>query len=259
MILGLLLAPTAAFSAAGEKPLPQVEEVLNRVIDNLDHDIANEQLFKETYRYTRSKKREFKNTEGEIKKLETKMRTNDPMRVLSKKVSQTTVPKPAPPTNTDDEEPVSETNTKVRGKQFEKSDFPIGPELLERFEFKMIGREPINGRPALILDFAPADRKLPEKSIKDKFINKAAGRVWIDESDFVLVRAEVFLSRPVNVFGGLVGAVKKFSLQFTRHRTPEGLWFSRTTTWHLEGREVLIRRVVDYHEEITDVERVVAH
>jgi hypothetical protein len=56
------------------------------------------------------------------------------------------------------------------------------------------------------------------------------------------------LTEKVNVLGGVVGSVWKFTYAFTRVRTPEGYWFCRRMDWHLEGREVVFDRIVDYHE-----------
>jgi hypothetical protein len=151
---------------------------------------------------------------------------------------------------------VSETQSNVRGKAFEKSDFPLGDDLISRFDFTLVRRELISGRPVLVIDFTPVKKKVPEKSIKEKFLNKAAGRVWVDEVDSVPVKADLHLSAPVSVLGGLVGAVQKFTFSFNRQRTPEGIWFTLDSDWHLEGREVFFRRIIDYHEETTNVLRV---
>ena len=151
---------------------------------------------------------------------------------------------------------VTDTHSNVRGKAFEKGDFTLNDDLLSRFEFTLAGRETLNGRPMLILEFKPADKKLPERHIKDKFINKAAGRLWVDEADYVLAKADVHLTETVNVVGGLVGAVWKFIYTFSRERLPDGLWFTRDVDWHLEGREIIVRRSVEYHERKTGVRKV---
>jgi hypothetical protein len=41
-----------------------------------------------------------------------------------------------------------------------------------------------------------------------------------------------------------------------RERTPDGLWFTRDSNWHLEGRELFVHRTVDYHEERTGLRKV---
>jgi hypothetical protein len=210
----------------------------------------NERLFKESDIYTRTKKTEFKNSKGEVKKLEEKTSTNDPVQ----RRARAEAARPKPIKVAEDDAP-TETKTNVKGKAFEKSDFPIGEDLLSRFEFTLVKRELVNGRPALVIDFQPAKKKVPENGIKEKFLNKAAGRVWVDEQQSVPVKADLFLSKPVSVLGGLVGAVHKFNFTFTRMLTPEGIWFTRDTKWHLEGRELFIKRIVDYHEETTNVVR----
>ena len=143
----------------------------------------------------------------------------------------------------------------VRGRAFDRKDFSINDDLLDRFEFDLAGRKTVNGRPMLLLDFKPAKKELPERNIKDRFINKAAGRVWVDEADYVIAKAEVYLTETVNVLGGFVGAVWKFNYSFDRERTSDGLWFTRAVDWHLEGREVILRRAIDYHEGKTSVRR----
>jgi hypothetical protein len=96
---------------------------------------------------------------------------------------------------------------------------------------------------------------MPERNLKDRFINKAGGRVWVDEGDYCLVKADVHLTQKVNVGFGLIGAVWKFDYGFERGRTDDGLWFTRDVNWHLEGREVVINRQVDYHEKMIDIRR----
>jgi len=135
----------------------------------------------------------------------------------------------------------------IRGKALKVKDYSI-PNLVKRFQFTLVGREMLNGRPSLVVDFKPLNDHLPVNQFVDKFINKAAGRVWVDQEDYAIAQAQVHLTQQVNVLGGIIGAVWKFNCGFTRLRTPEGYWFARSMDWHLEGREVVVNRIVDYHE-----------
>jgi len=247
----LFAAGVFPMRAGDATPLPEVDAVLKRVMEQVEKEEQSERTFKQSYSFTRSKKTEFKNSKGEVKKTEAKTRVNDPL--IRRAATAAAVPRPR---GANANGPVTETQSNVQGKAFEKSDFPIGDDLINRFEFTLVRRDVVNGRPALVIDFEPAKRKLPEKSIKEKFLNKAAGRVWVDEQDSVPVKADLHLSAPVSVLGGLVGAVQKFTFSFNRQRTPEGIWFTLDSDWHLEGREVFFRRIIDYHEEIKDVVRV---
>ena len=237
---------------ATTEPLPPVDTVLKHVLEQVDKEIQNEQTFKDAYSFTRSKTTEFKNSKGDVKKTKAKTKVNDPLTRIATPPQPATKKVGAP----QPDRPATETQSNVRGKAFETSDFPVGEDLMSRFDFTLVSRELLNGRPVFVVDFAPTKKKVPERNLKEKFLNKAAGRVWIDVSDSVPVKAAIYLSKSVNVVGGLVGAVHKFTFNFTRQRTPEGIWFTQSSDWHLEGREVFIKRIVDYHEETKDVVRV---
>jgi hypothetical protein len=238
-----------------EPPLPSLETVLKRVAAQAEKEGENDRAFKQHYAYTRTKVTEYRNAKGDLKKREEKKNVNDPHAAPPKFDSQPTVARTRSPKDTEGKDAVTDTHSNVRGKAFEKKDFSLNDDLLNRFQIALTGREMVNGRPALVLDFQPANKKLPERNLKDRFINKAAGRVWVDEEDYALTKADLHLTSKVNVVGGLVGAVWKFNYTFGRERTADGLWFTRSVDWHLEGREVIVRRTVDYHEERTQVRK----
>jgi hypothetical protein len=153
-------------------------------------------------------------------------------------------------------EPANDARAYTEGKALKVKDYSI-PNLVSRFQFTLVGREMLNGRPSLVVDFKPLNDHLPVNQFADNFINKAAGRVWIDEGDYAVAQAQVHLTQPVNVLGGLIGAIWKFTYEFTRVRTPEGYWFARNMDWHLEGREVVVNRIVDYHEQKLNAQKIV--
>jgi len=241
---------------SSEPPLPAIETVLKRVAEKSFKEDENERAFRERYAYTRTRVTEFRNANGEVKKREEKKGQNDPIRYRRALRARVVAAKPVRASDRKSNEPVSETHSNVRGKAFKKGDLVLTDDLISRFDFKVSGREVVNGRPALIVDFQPAEKNQPVRNLKDRFINKAAGRVWVDEADYALVKADLHLTERVNVLGGLVGAVWKFTFDFMRERTPDGFWFTRNSNWHLEGREVFVHRTVDYHEERIGLQRV---
>jgi len=255
---GFLLATTHPLlsESIAEQPLPSVATVLERVARQTERESDNERAFNQRYGYTRTKVTEYRNGKGDLKKREEKKIANHPSAVLVAHRAQPAGLTPNANPGADKNEAAAEASSNVRGKAFEKKDFSINDDLLGRFEFDLVGRKMINGRPTLLLDFKPAKKNLPERSIKDRFINKAAGQVWVDEADYVIAKAEVYLTEAVNVVGGLVGAVWKFNYRFDRERTSDGLWFTRAVDWHLEGRELVLRRAIDYHEGKTGVRKL---
>lgn len=259
MILVLLSTAAPLLAQTAAPPLPPVETVLKRVTERSKQENDNDRAFNQQFSYTQTKVTEYLNAGGEVKKRDEKQSVHTPAAVpatapVAAKRPQTAVAKPVVK-NAQDDAPVSDTHSNVRGKAFEKKDFLLNDELLSRFQFTLAGRELVNGRSALILDFKPLNKKLPERNLKDRFINKAAGRVWVDEADYALAKADLHLSDKVNVLGGLVGSVWGFKYGFERERTADGLWFTRNVNWHLEGREVFFRRTIDYHEQKTDLKK----
>jgi hypothetical protein len=236
-------------------PLPPVEQVIQRAVEKAQLEGENDRLFNERYFYTRTKVTEFLNNDGTVSKSETHKVLNDPDRRRKRHPVPQPVVAATPAASLGAGEKSPDTKSVVRGKAFHKKDFLGNPELLDRFNFVLTGRETLNGRDTLVIDFKPKPGKLPEHSLKERFINHAAGRVWLDEADAQLAKADLHLTKKVDVFGGLVGSVWKFTCSINRERTDDGLWFTRSSKWHLEGREVVIHRIVDYHDQTEGVRR----
>jgi hypothetical protein len=260
LILAILLslarlapAQTNETNLNDAKPLPTMDFLLQQVVARAtSKEDKNDDLFNMNYQYLRTRTWEYRNSRGELKSREEKSsQENRPQRLAARAANPPVQKRTAPPKN----EPLSETHSNIRGKALKVKDYSI-PNLVKRFQLTLVGREMLNGRPSLVVDFKPASDDLPEHSLADKFINKAAGRVWIDEADYSIARGQLYLSKQVNILGGLVGAVWKFTYEFTRLRTPEGYWFARSLDWHLEGREVIFNRIVDYHERRLNEQKI---
>jgi len=256
-LVRLVSAQTNVPALVDSKPLPTIDFLLQQVVARaVGKEDENDNLFAMNYQYTRTRTWEYRNSSGELTSREAKSSAeNKPLRIATKAARFALANKPVPSPVVRDE-PVSETHSNIRGKALKVKDYSI-PNLIKRFQFTLVGREMLNGRPTLVADFKPASDQLPVNSLADRFINKAAGRVWIDEEDYAIAQAKLHLTQQVNILGGLAGAIWKFTYDFTRIRTPEGYWFARSLDWHLEGREVIFNRIVDYHERKLDEQKIV--
>jgi len=251
LMAGIVFATFSLTGRAADNALPSMDTVLEQVIAHAKQESDNDRSFDQFYGYSRQKVTEFRNSDGDLKKTENKTSVHQPNPAAL-------VPPPTPTVSetAKKENGVSDTHSNVRGKQFKRNDFLLNQDLVNRFRFQLVGQESLDGRSAYIIDFVPVKKDLPERNIKDRFINKAAGRLWIDSADYALVKADLHLSRPVDVAFGLVGSVWKFDYSFLRSRTEDGFWFTRNVNWHLEGREVIVNRTVDYHEQVSDLHKV---
>jgi len=246
-------AQTNDASIAGSKPLPTMDFLLQKVVAHAtNNEDNNDNLFDMNYQYNRNRTWEYRNGDGKLTSTQTTSRTeNKPERLAAKAARVAKISQPLNTPRIAD----AVNRPAVQEKSLKVKDYSI-PNLVGRFQFTLVGREMLNGRPSLMVDFKPLNNHLPVNQFADNFINKAAGRVWIDEEDYAVAQAQLHLTQPVNVLGGLVGAVRKFTYDFTRVRTPEGYWFARNMDWHLEGREVLVNRIVDYHEQKLNEQKI---
>ncbi|TAL02497.1 MAG: hypothetical protein EPO07_07240 [Verrucomicrobia bacterium] len=231
------LASHAVTEPATNAPAPDLRVILERALERGRQEDENDRAFKSAYGFAQSRILEYKNPGGELRKREEKNRVHDPAKFTA------------------DAAKAAEAKAKAQRQPVQRSDFPLTPETLARFEITFAGHDIVNGRPAWMLDLKPSKKKLPENSFKDRILARMAGRIWLDEADAALVKADLHLTRSLNVAGGLIGAVWKFNCALLRGRTPEGFWFTQQLDWHLEGREVILQRVIDCHEERTAVQK----
>jgi hypothetical protein len=238
-------------------PLPSMDQVLRRVILRAEVEPDLDREFKRHYAYRLIRVKDEFNAKDQLRKREHRNRTHVPRpdtvpSPRSRSDSSRAAPEPSGPV--DESEAAAAMQ---QGRAFNRNDFPVTPELLDRFTFTLVGRDPSANRSTLIIDFEPASANLPVRQFKDRFVNRAAGRVWIDETDWALARAELRLVEPVPVVGGLVGTVRRCRYQLVRDRTPDGYWHPISVDWRLEGRQFLSRKAIEYRERMEDLQRVI--
>ena len=237
---------------ADSKPLPTMDTLLQQVVSHaVSKEGKNDNLFDMNYQYVRVRKWEYRNGSGELKSTREKSTVeNKPLHSAIQTIGQPVMNKSAQIVQNE-----SAADSKPSSTARKLKEYSI-PDLIKRFQFTLVGREMLNGRQSFVVDFKPASDDLPVKAFADNFINKTAGRLWVDEQDFAIAQAQLHLIEQVNVLGGLVGPVWKFNSAFTRLRTPEGYWFVRNMDWHLEGRAIVVNRIIDYHERKLNEQKI---
>jgi hypothetical protein len=195
--------------------------------------------FESEYRFVKRTVKEIRNPKGKLKDREATESRHDPL------------------ATNDTASESAARRAKDEREQYDRGDFPITAELLERFQFVFVAREDAAGRTAWVYDFAPLDEKLPSHGIKDRFINEITGRVWIDIREEAIVRVKLRLRQPVNIVGGIVASVRACNVEIRRGRTAEGLWYVERFSWRLVVRKLWTTRHTDYVEERLSVERAV--
>lgn len=246
--VGFALAPMLALGNT-EAPLPSVEEVVKRAVERGKLEDENDQKFKQQYYFVRHRKTEIRNADGDIKKSKIRISTNAP-------VVAATAPEPTVLADlTALNQSAQAQSPKEMPRKLDKKQIDLNLDLIKRFDFKLVGREQTNGISMLVVDFAPKKTKLPEKGLQDRVVNRVAGRIWLDERDFAIKKCALNLIESISILGGIVGEAQKFHYGFERERTEDGLWYVRESSWHLEGRQVVVHREADYQEKRTEVRK----
>lgn len=253
--LALLLASSGGF-ASPTAPLPTVDEIVKRALERGETEIENEQLFKERYYFVRSRHTEIRNSKGDIKKQKIRISTNAPIAALVTNMTAGASAKPEFHSPKQAAAARAKGSDDLSGKQDKREHLQFGKELVKRYDFTIVGREVTNGTSLLVVDFAPKNEKLPEKDLRDKVVNRMAGRLWLDEREYAVKRCTMRLTRSLKIIGGLVGEAHKFNFMFERERTEDGLWYIAESKWHLEGRQVVVYREADYQEKRTEVRKL---
>jgi hypothetical protein len=82
----------------------------------------------------------------------------------------------------------------------------------DRFDFAVAGVEEVAGEPARRVDFRPRGAQ-PKKDTADRFLDAISGTAWVSESKNKLVKFEMRLTRPFQLFW-IFAVLKELSIQY---------------------------------------------
>jgi hypothetical protein len=107
--------------------------------------------------------------------------------------------------------------------------------ILERYDFRSIARETIDGRSALVLDFTarPGKRDLDGDSV----LRKLTGRIWVDEEERQVVRAR-FNNTDAVSFGLGIARLSQLAAEMEFRKLEDGVWLPRTIRFEYAGRKL---------------------
>lgn len=114
-------------------------------------------------------------------------------------------------------------------------------ELLERYDFRSVSREPLEGRPAIVMEFVPKAGK--QDLAHDNVLRRLAGRVWVDEEERVVVRSEVRNVGGIKVALGLAASVRDLEVTTDFVKVDEAIWLPRRIQTRVAGRLMLFKGV----------------
>ena len=129
-------------------------------------------------------------------------------------------------------------------------------ELTSIYDFRMTGRETIDGRPAIVFTFDPKPEYVPVTP-EGRIINHFCGHGWVDEQDRELVRLKVETLETVSVKFGFIFRLLKGSRGFIERRKIDGeSWLPTYSRFTGSGRVFFVARIdLDQESEYSAYQR----
>jgi hypothetical protein len=129
-------------------------------------------------------------------------------------------------------------------------------ELFRLYDIRVVGREAVEGREAILVTFAP--RPGIETATKaGKVLKKFSGRAWIDEADRQLVRVEAELSDDLSFGFGILAKVKRGSrAEMQRRKVNDEVWLPAEARFVGHARIFLVKALnIDTLSEYSDYKK----
>ncbi len=110
-------------------------------------------------------------------------------------------------------------------------------QVLARYDFKTVGREEIGGRATLVFAFAPVPGKRDLEA--DFVLRRLAGRIWVDEEEQELVRAEMRNTDKIKLALGLGASVSSLDMSLGFRKIEDGVWLPSRIVFGASGRKFI--------------------
>jgi hypothetical protein len=137
-------------------------------------------------------------------------------------------------------EKVREAERKKHDEEKRESDRAVD-DLLRVYDIKMIGREVVSGYQTIVLSFTPKKDARPQTS-DGKIMRHFAGKAWVSESEYEVVRVEAEAIETASFGLGLLARVHKGSkAAFERRKVNGEQWLPARATYTGSARVMLVK------------------
>jgi hypothetical protein len=117
-----------------------------------------------------------------------------------------------------------EQKRRARLEEERRKEKAVVDEIFRMDDIEITGREPVDGRPTIIVSFTPRPGFRPATD-GGKVVQKLAGRAWVDEADRQLVRLEARLVDSMAVGPAKLARLQKGAMAFfQRKKVNDEVW-----------------------------------
>ncbi len=141
------------------------------------------------------------------------------------------------------ESPAAKTKRELAEKRAQEQQRVCGAEFARIFNFKLLGAEVLNGRPAWVVEATPIPTAKPECDA-NKMAQKMHLRLWIDQAEFRWVRTEGDNVAPLTWGKMLVRAPAGTAhISFDQVRLPDATWLPAKLRYRFNVKLLLVATV----------------
>jgi hypothetical protein len=134
----------------------------------------------------------------------------------------------------------TEQQRAAREAERQRKEREVIDEVFRMDEFRITGREPVDGRAAIVVEFEPRPGYKPVTE-GGKVVQKFAGKAWIDEADHQLVRLEATLLDSIGVGPLKIARLQKgASAYFVRRKVNGEIWLPSEARFSGKAKVLLV-------------------
>lgn len=150
----------------------------------------------------------------------------------------------------------AEAKRRERKAESERQEREVVGEIFRIYDFTIVRREPIEGRGALMVTFAPRAGAKPTTRL-GRVLQKFTGRAWVDEDDYQIVRAEAELHDTLSFgLGVLARLYEGATATFQRRKVNGEVWLPAEASFRGTARVLLVKGLrIDSRSEYSDYKK----
>jgi hypothetical protein len=130
-------------------------------------------------------------------------------------------------------------------------------DMFRIWDFQMVGRETVRGRPAIVVAYAPRHEAKPQTRSGRWFLKNARGVAWIDEQDHRVVRFHTEVMNDISLAWGLLAKVHK-GTEVVREwqKVNDEIWLPSMSIKRVRARALMVGVQVEEIEQYFDYRRL---
>jgi hypothetical protein len=116
-------------------------------------------------------------------------------------------------------------------------------EIPKAFDFRLVGEDEVNGRPAYVLQATP-HRGYHAQGKYGKMFSKVAGRLWVDKQDMGWIKVDGQVIQPFSMGLFLVRLLRGSQIKMEQVRIDDGIWMPQRVEVHAAAKILFVKSIV---------------